>query len=138
MANAQAVAEWLESHPQVSWVKYPALKSSPYYALAQKYLPKGAGAVFSFGIKGGYDAGVKFVNALKLFSHLANVGDARSLVIHPASTTHQQLNAGAAGGGGRDGRHGAAVDRAGGHRRHPLGSGPGAGSVTEVAAERQL
>jgi O-acetylhomoserine (thiol)-lyase len=93
VANAKAVAEWLENHAKVSWVKYPGLKSSPYYALSQKYLPKGAGAIFSFGIKGGYDAGVKFVNSLKLFSHLANVGDARSLVIHPASTTHQQLNA---------------------------------------------
>ncbi|HEX8984337.1 MAG TPA: PLP-dependent transferase, partial [Bryobacteraceae bacterium] len=66
---------------------------SPYYALAQKYLPKGAGAVFSFGIKGGYEAGKKFINSVKMFSHLANVGDARSLVIHPASTTHQQLQA---------------------------------------------
>ena len=93
VANAQAVAEWLEKHDQVSWVKHPGLKSNPYHALAQKYLPKGAGAIFSFGIKGGYDAGVKFVDSLKLFSHLANVGDARSLVIHPASTTHQQLNA---------------------------------------------
>jgi O-acetylhomoserine (thiol)-lyase len=93
VANAQAVAEWLEQHEQVNWVKHPGLKSNPYYALAQKYLPRGAGAIFSFGIKGGYDAGVKFVDSLKLFSHLANVGDARSLVIHPASTTHQQLNA---------------------------------------------
>jgi len=91
VANAKAVAEWLENHDKVSWVKYPGLKSSPYYALSRKYLPKGAGAIFSFGIKGGYDAGVKFVNSLKMFSHLANVGDARSLVIHPASTTHQQL-----------------------------------------------
>jgi len=93
VANAQAVAEWLEQHDQVSWVKHPGLKSSPYHAMAQKYLPKGAGAIFSFGIKGGYDAGVKFVDSLKLFSLLANVGDARSLVIHPSSTTHQQLNA---------------------------------------------
>jgi O-acetylhomoserine (thiol)-lyase len=93
VANAQAVAEWLEQHDRVSWVKHPGLKSNPYYALARKYMPKGAGAIFSFGIKGGYDAGVKFVDSLKLFSHLANVGDARSLVIHPASTTHQQLNA---------------------------------------------
>ena len=93
VANAQAVAEWLENHDKVSWVKHPGLKSSPYFKLAQKYLPKGAGAVFSFGIKGGFDAGVKFVNSLKMFSHLANVGDARSLVIHPSSTTHQQLNA---------------------------------------------
>jgi O-acetylhomoserine (thiol)-lyase len=74
-------------------VKYPSLRSSPYHAMAQKYVPKGAGAVFSFGIKGGYAAGKKFIDSLKLFSHLANVGDSRSLVIHPASTTHQQLNA---------------------------------------------
>ncbi len=93
VSNAQAVAEHLEQHKLVSWVRYPSLKSSPYHALARKYMPKGAGAVFSFGIKGGYDAGRKFVDSLKLFSHLANVGDARSLVIHPSSTTHQQLNA---------------------------------------------
>jgi O-acetylhomoserine (thiol)-lyase len=93
VANAQAAARFLEGHPLVSWVKYPSLLSSPYHALAQKYLPKGAGAIFSFGIKGGYDAGRKFIDSVKLFSHLANVGDARSLVIHPASTTHQQLGA---------------------------------------------
>ncbi len=91
VANALAVAQFLEKHDRVSWVKYPSLPSSPYYSLAQKYLPKGAGAIFSFGIKGGYDAGRKFIDNVKLFSHLANVGDARSLVIHPASTTHQQL-----------------------------------------------
>lgn len=91
IANAQIIAEWLEAHPQVSWVRYPGLKSSPYNALANHYLPKGPGAVFAFGIKGGYDGGVKFINALRVFSHLANVGDARSLVIHPSSTTHQQL-----------------------------------------------
>jgi len=94
VANAQRVAEFLEGHSTVSWVKYPGLKSSPYHALAQKYLPKGAGAVFSFGIKGGYDAGRKLIDSLKIFSHLANVGDARSLVIHPSSTTHQQLSEG--------------------------------------------
>lgn len=93
VANAQAVAEFLENHPQVSWVKYPGLKSSPYHELAKKYTPKGVGAVFSFGIKGGYEAGKKLIDSMKLFSHLANVGDARSLVIHPSSTTHQQLNA---------------------------------------------
>jgi O-acetylhomoserine (thiol)-lyase len=93
VSNTIAVAQFLESHPHVTWVKYPSLPSSPYYSLAAKYLPKGAGAVFSFGIKGGYDAGRKFVDSLKMFSHLANVGDARSLVIHPASTTHQQLTA---------------------------------------------
>jgi O-acetylhomoserine (thiol)-lyase len=91
--NTQVIAEYLEAHEAVSWVNYAGLKSSPYHALAKKYLPKGPGAVFSFGIKGGYDAGVKFVNSLRIFSHLANVGDARSLVIHPSSTTHQQLSA---------------------------------------------
>ena len=75
----------------VEWVEYASLRSSPYYSLAEKYTPKGAGAVFSFGIKGGYGAGRKFIDDLKIFSNLANVGDARSLVIHPASTTHQQL-----------------------------------------------
>lgn len=93
LANSLAVAQFLEKHPQVSWVKYPSLPSSKYHSLAQKYTPKGAGAVFSFGIEGGYEVGRKFIDSLKLFSHLANVGDARSLVIHPASTTHQQLSA---------------------------------------------
>jgi O-acetylhomoserine (thiol)-lyase len=90
--NTLAAAQFLEAHELVEWVRYPSLPSSPYYQLAQKYVPKGAGAVFSFGIKGGYEAGKKFIDSLKLFSHLANVGDARSLVIHPASTTHQQLS----------------------------------------------
>jgi O-acetylhomoserine (thiol)-lyase len=93
IANSVAVAKFLKGHKHVSWIKYPGLPDSPYHKLAQKYLPKGAGAVFSFGIKGGYDAGKKFINGVKLFSHLANVGDSRSLVIHPASTTHQQLSA---------------------------------------------
>ena len=93
VANALAAAKFLESHPQVTWVNYPTLTSSPYHGIAQKYLPKGAGAVFSFGIKGGVEAGKKFINSLQLFSHLANVGDARSLVICPALTTHQQLSA---------------------------------------------
>ena len=87
-----AVAKHLEMHPRVSWVKYASLPSSPYFELAKRYTPKGAGAVFSFGVKGGYEAGKKFVDSLKLLSHLANVGDARSLVIQPASTTHQQLS----------------------------------------------
>ncbi len=91
LSNALAVAQHLEKHAAVSWVKYASLPGSPYYAMAQKYTPKGAGAVFSFGIKGGFEAGKSFINKLKIFSHLANVGDARSLVIHPASTTHQQL-----------------------------------------------
>jgi len=93
VSNALAAAKFLEAHQHVSWVRYPSLVSNPYYGLAQKYLPKGAGAVFSFGIQGGYQAGRKFIDSVKLLSHLANVGDARSLVIHPASTTHQQLSA---------------------------------------------
>ncbi len=93
VSNALDAAKFLEAHKHVTWVRYPSLASDQYYGLAQKYVPKGAGAVFSFGIKGGYEAGRKFINSAKLLSHLANVGDARSLVIHPASTTHQQLSA---------------------------------------------
>lgn len=89
--NAQALAHWLESHPQVEWVWYPGLESSPYYSLAKKYLTNGFGGIINFGIKGGKENGAKFVDSLKLVSHLANVGDAKSLVIHPASTTHEQL-----------------------------------------------
>jgi len=89
--NAQQVAEFLEKHPAVGWVKYPGLKSSPYRALAAKYLPKGCGGILTFGIKGGLEAGKRFIDSVKLLSHLANLGDAKSLVIHPASTTHQQL-----------------------------------------------
>ena len=90
--NAQAVAEWLEKHPKVSWVSYPGLKSSPFFELGQKHLPKGKGAVFTFGIKGGFDAGVKLIDCVELHSHLANIGDTRSLILHPASTTHRQLS----------------------------------------------
>lgn len=92
VSNTLAVAKYLDEHTKVDWVKYPSLPTSPYYQLAQKYLPKGAGAVFSFGIKGGYESAKKFVDSLKLFSHLANVGDQRSLVIQPSATTHQQLD----------------------------------------------
>jgi len=91
ISNATTVAEFLENHPKVSWVSYAGLASSPYHDLAEKYLPKGAGAVFTFGLKGGYEAGVKMVEGVNLFSHLANIGDARSLILHPASTTHRQL-----------------------------------------------
>jgi O-acetylhomoserine (thiol)-lyase len=91
--NALAVARFLETHSQVAWVNYPGLPSSAYHALAQKYLPEGAGALVTFGIRGGYEAGRSLINRLKLFSLLANIGDAKSLVIHPASTTHQQLSA---------------------------------------------
>lgn len=90
--NALGVAEFLQNHPAVAWVRYPGLPSSPYRRLVEKYLPRGAGAVFSFGVVGGRGAGQRFIEALNLFSHLANVGDAKSLVIHPASTTHRQLS----------------------------------------------
>jgi O-acetylhomoserine (thiol)-lyase len=90
--NALAVAHYLEKHPRVAWVNYPGLPSSSEYAKAQKYLPKGAGSVIGFGVKGGLEAGKKFINALQLVSHLANIGDAKTLAIHPASTTHQQLS----------------------------------------------
>ncbi len=91
-ANAMAVAEWLQGHDKVAWVRYAGLPSDPHNALAQKYLPKGAGAVFTFGLKGGHEAGVSVVSNVKLFSHLANIGDTRSLIIHPSSTTHSQLS----------------------------------------------
>jgi O-acetylhomoserine (thiol)-lyase len=89
--NALAVAQWLEARDEVEWVKYPGLESSPWHARAQRYLPRGQGAIVAFGITGGLEAGRQFVDALELHSHLANVGDVRSLAIHPASTTHSQL-----------------------------------------------
>jgi len=91
--NAQALAEWLEQHPAVDFVQYPGLKSNPYHALAKKYLTRGFGGVLNFGIKGTKENASKFIDALKLVSHLANVGDAKTLAIHPASTTHEQLSA---------------------------------------------
>ena len=90
--NAVVLAKWLKSHPQVAWVNYTGLEEHPYHQRARKYLKNGFGAVFTFGIKGGYEAGKKFINNVKLASHLANVGDSKTLVIHPASTTHQQLS----------------------------------------------
>jgi O-acetylhomoserine (thiol)-lyase len=92
VSNAMRIAEFLENHPCVAWVNYPSLKSSKYHGLAEKYLPRGAGSIFTFGIKGSVEAGKKFISNLELFSLLANVADAKSLVIHPASTTHQQLS----------------------------------------------
>jgi O-acetylhomoserine (thiol)-lyase len=89
--NALTVAEHLDGHKAVTWVSYPGLRGDRYHNLAKRYCPKGAGAVFTFGLEGGYDAGVRLVSNLRLFSHLANIGDTRSLVIHPASTTHRQL-----------------------------------------------
>ena len=89
--NALAVARWLRNHPKVAWVHYAGLDDCPCHALQKKYSPKGAGSIFTFGVKGGFDAGKKLVDSVKLFSHLANIGDTRSLIIHPASTTHSQL-----------------------------------------------
>jgi O-acetylhomoserine (thiol)-lyase len=90
--NALAVAKFLAAHKQVAWVSYAGLPGDRYHALAQKYCPKGAGAVLTFGLKGGYDAGVNLISRVNLFSHLANIGDTRSLILHPASTTHRQLS----------------------------------------------
>ena len=92
LSNTKRVVEFLKSHPKVSWVNYPSLPGNKYYLLAQKYFPKGAGSIFTFGIKGGKEAGIRFIESLELFSLLANVADAKSLVIHPASTTHAQLS----------------------------------------------
>ncbi len=92
VANAQRVAEFLDGHDGVGWVAYAGLPDSPYHDLAQRYLPQGPGAIFTFGVAGGREAGARFIESLQLVSHLANVGDARTLVIHPASTTHQQLS----------------------------------------------
>jgi O-acetylhomoserine (thiol)-lyase len=93
VSNAQAVAEFLEGHPAVEYVNYPGLASNRYHGLARKYLPRGAGAIFTFGIRGGREAGRRFIESVQLFSHVANVGDAKSLVIHPASTTHFRVSA---------------------------------------------
>jgi O-acetylhomoserine (thiol)-lyase len=90
--NALAVAEFLRDHPTVEWIRYPSLKQDQYYDLAQKYVPRGASAIMSFGVKGGLEAGVKFIESVQFLSHLANVGDAKTLVIHPASTTHRQMS----------------------------------------------
>ena len=102
--NALEVAKFLQGHENVAWVSYAGLESDENHALQQKYMPKGAGAVFTFGVKGGYKAGVDLVSNVEIFSHLANIGDTRSLIIHPASTTHRQLNAEqqAAAGAGED------------------------------------
>src|SRR3546814_12291060 len=91
-ANALALAEWLQKHPKVEWVSYAGLPGDRYHALAQRYLGGKGGAVFTFGLKGGYDAGVRLVSAVKLFSHVAHMGDTRSLIIHPSSPTHRHLS----------------------------------------------
>lgn len=90
--NAKKIAEYLDNHDKIEWVKYPALKENKYHEISKKYLPKGPGAIFAFGVKGGYEAGKKLIESVEIFSHLANVGDAKSLIIHPTSTTHQQLS----------------------------------------------
>ncbi len=102
--NALAVAKWLKQHPKVAWVNYAGLEGDASYGLHKTYCPKGAGSIFTFGVKGGYEAGKALVNSVKLFSHLANIGDTRSLIIHPASTTHRQLESDqrAAAGAGDD------------------------------------
>jgi O-acetylhomoserine (thiol)-lyase len=92
VSNTRSIVDFLQKHPAVDWVSYPELPESPYKPLAEKYFPKGTGSIFTFGIKGGAETGIKFIKALELFSLLANVADAKSLVIHPASTTHAQLN----------------------------------------------
>jgi O-acetylhomoserine (thiol)-lyase len=92
-ANAMGVARFLRDHAKVAWVSYPGLEDNRYHALAKRYMPRGAGSLLAFGIRGGYEAGVKFIERLQFVSHLANIGDAKSLVIHPASTTHRQLSA---------------------------------------------
>jgi O-acetylhomoserine (thiol)-lyase len=92
VANALAVAEFLAAHPAVAWVSYAGLPTSPYRELAARYLPLGAGSVFTFGVRGGFEAGIRVVESVNLWSHLANVGDTRSLILHPASTTHRQLS----------------------------------------------
>jgi O-acetylhomoserine (thiol)-lyase len=92
VANAQRVAEWLDADPRVGWVKYAGLADSPHHALAKKYTPMGPGAIFTFGVNGGREAGSRFINSLEMISHLANVGDAKTLILHPATTTHQQLS----------------------------------------------
>lgn len=91
VASAQRIAQWLENHPDVDWVAYPGLESSPYYQLARKYLPKGAGAILTFGIKGGFNRAKTLIESTKIFSFLANVGDSKSLIVHPATVTHGQL-----------------------------------------------
>jgi O-acetylhomoserine (thiol)-lyase len=90
--NTLAVARHLAAHPQVSWVNYPGLADNPYHALAQRYMPRGASSVLTFGVEGGASAGERFIEAAQFMSHLANVGDAKTLIIHPASTTHRQLD----------------------------------------------
>jgi O-acetylhomoserine (thiol)-lyase len=92
-ANGLAVARWLKDNPKVAWVNYAGLEDNPSYEMHKKYCPKGAGSVFTFGVKGGYETGRRLVDSVKLISHLANIGDTRSLIIHPASTTHRQLEA---------------------------------------------
>ena len=124
-SNALAVARYLETHPKVAWVSYAGLESNPFHALAQKYLPRGAGAVFTFGLKGGYEAGLTVVDKVNMFSHLANIGDTRSLIIHPASTTHRQLTDEQKTRAGAGSGRGAALGRYRERRRHRRRPRPG-------------
>ena len=126
MANARTVAEWLDADPRVSFVRWAGLPGHPHHDRAARYLPLGPGAVFSFGVRGGRAAGQRFIESVQLCSHLANVGDARTLVIHPGSTTHQQLDRRPAARRGCAARPRADQRRAGGRRGHPVGPRPGA------------
>ena len=124
--NAEAVAAFLAAHPAVGWVNYPTLPDSPYRDLAARYLPRGAGAVFTFGVRGGRETGARFIEELRLISHLANIGDAKTLIIHPGSTTHQQLTDEQQAASGVTPGSGAHLGRSGRCRRYLLGSGSGA------------
>ena len=127
-ANAQAVAEYLAEHPLVAWVSYPGLPSSPYHELARRYMPKGAGAVFTFGVKGGYEMGIRVVESCELFSHLANIGDTRSLIIHPGLDHPSPARRRAGTEGRRRPGGDPAVDRPRDRRRHHRGPRAGAES----------
>ena len=131
VANAQAVAEALKAHPAVAWISYPGLPEHPDHRLAQRLFPKGPGSMIAFGIKGGREAGRRFIEALRLASHLANVGDAKTLVIHPASTTHSQMSAEELDGRGRRRGSRAALRRPRGRGRHHRGSDPGPPGLAE-------
>ena len=128
--SALAVAKHLAAHPAVEWVSYPGLPGGRYEALARRYLPRGAGGILTFGVKGGAKAGERFIEAVQFLSHLANVGDAKTLVIHPASTTHRQLSEDEQRVRRRDAGDDSSLDRSRDARRHPVGHRPGAAAIT--------
>ena len=132
--NARKVADFLRNDPRVAWVNYAGFPDSPYYALVQKYLNGNASSLFTFGIKGGLEAGKTFYDSLKLITRLVNIGDAKSLACHPASTTHRQMSAGAAAHGRRPAGNHPAFDRHRAHLRHHRGHRPGAGAGLRAAS----